>query len=166
MKRILLPTVLIASAVGLAAPASTQHTASQLVGVWKMQKFDRCKAGTNECIPFYGEKPGGYLVYSKSGVFLSQGYGDKRPMPKGPDPTDEERVALHRSMFAWGGKYKVEGDKLSTTVEVSWQASWVGSVRSSTFKITGNNLEVTSTPFKSTVDGAMIVTKLTLERVE
>ena len=166
MKRILLPTVLIASAVGLAAPASTQDAASQLVGVWKLQRFDRCVVG-GACSAFYGEKPAGYLVYSKSGVFLSQAYATKRVVPKTPDPTDEERIALHKSMFAWGGTYKVDGNKVTVAVEFAWNESWKATVRpGGTFKVEGKTLTIESSPFKSTVDGTMVVTKLTLERVE
>jgi hypothetical protein len=167
MKHLLLPTALVAFVAGSAAPASTQDAASQLVGVWKLQKFDSCKAGTDECRAFYGEKPAGYMVFTRSGVFLSQGYAEKRVVPKTPDPTDEERVSLHKSMFAWGGRYKVEDDKVVVTVEISWNQAWTGTVRPG-FKasVQGKTLTITSSPFKSTVDGTMVTTKLSLERVE
>src|SRR5262245_9057075 len=73
MKRSILPIVIAASVIGMAGPASTQDTASQIAGVWKLQKFDRCIVG-GECAPTYGEKPTGYIVYTKSGLFMSQGY--------------------------------------------------------------------------------------------
>ena len=66
--------VAITFGLGIALPASAQDLASQIVGVWKLQKVDRCKAGTAECVAFYAEKPSGYVVFTKSGVFLSQGY--------------------------------------------------------------------------------------------
>ena len=33
---------------------------------------------------------------------------------------DAERAALHRSMLAYSGKYRVEGSDFVTTVDVSW----------------------------------------------
>lgn len=156
----------ISLALASAGPASTQDIASPIIGVWKLQKFDRCVVG-GACTAFYGDKPGGYLVYTKSGVFLSQAYATKRVVPKTSDPTDEERIALHKSMFAWGGTYKVDGNKVSVAVEFAWNESWKGTVRpGGTFKVEGKALTIESSPFKSTVDGTMVVTKLMLERVE
>ena len=119
------------------------------------------------CAAFYGDKPAGYLVYTRSGFFLSQTYATKRVVPKTPDPTDEERIALHKSMFALGGTYKVDGNKVTVAVEFAWNESWKGTVRpGGTFKVDGETLTVESSPFKWTVDGTMVVTKLMLERVE
>jgi hypothetical protein len=70
-------------------------------------------------------------------------------------------------MYAWGGSYKVEGDKVVVTAEISWNQAWTGTVRPGFgANVQGRTLTITSSPFKSTVDGTMVVTKLTLERVE
>jgi hypothetical protein len=70
-------------------------------------------------------------------------------------------------MFAWGGTYEVDGNKVSVAVEFAWKESWKGTVRpGGTFKVEGKALTIESSPFKSTVDGTMVVTKLMLERVE
>jgi hypothetical protein len=103
------------------------------------------------------EKPTGYIVYSKSGAFLSQGYAMTRVVPKTPDPTDAERIALHKSMYAWGGTYTVDGNKVKVNVELAWNESWKGMVRpGGTFKVEGKVLTIESSPFKSTVDGSMV----------
>jgi hypothetical protein len=155
-------SLVLASAV----PAPADDLASQIVGVWKLQRFERCVVGA-ACTAFYGDRPAGYLLYSKGGVFVSQVYATTRVVPKAPDPTDEERIALHKSMFAWGGTYKVDGNKISVAVEFAWNESWKGTVRpGGTYKVEGKTLSIESSPFKSTVDGTMVVTKLTLERVD
>ena len=164
MKHLLLSGVLVTFVVGLAGPASTQDGGS-LVGVWKLQKFDRCVVGA-ACTAFYGENPTGYLVYTKSGLFMSQGYGTGRVVPKTPDPNDAERVELFKSMFAWGGQYKAEGNKVTTKIEFAWQEGWKGQSRVTTAKVEGKTLTVELAPFKSTIDGSMIFTKLILERIE
>jgi hypothetical protein len=165
MKRILMLPAGVAFALTLAHPAPAQDGASQIVGIWKLQKFDRCVVG-GSCSAVYGEKPPGYIVYSKSGVFLSQGYAVTRIAPKTPDPTDAERSALHKSMYAWGGTYTLDGNKVTVAVEFAWNESWKAVRPGHTVKVEGRTLSIESAPFKSPVDGAMVVNKLTLERVE
>jgi hypothetical protein len=68
---------------------------------------------------------------------------------------------------AWGGTYKVDGNKVIVAAEFSWNESWKGTVRpGTTFKVDGKTLSLESSPFKSTIDGTLVFTKLTLERVE
>lgn len=85
---------------------------------------------------------------------------------KTPDPNDAERVELFKSMFAWGGQFKAEGNKVTTKIEFAWQEGWKGQPGVTTAKVEGKTLTVESAPFKSTIDGSMIFTKLILERVE
>jgi lipocalin-like protein len=165
MKRSILPIVIAASVIGMAGPTSAQDTASQIVGVWKLQKFDRCIVG-GECAPTYGEKPTGYIVYTKSGLFMSQGYHTSRVLSKTPDPTDPERIELFKSMFAWGGRYKVDGNKVTVSVELAWIEGWKGQSRTQMATLDGKLLVIESSPFKSPIDGSLIFTKVTLDRVE
>jgi hypothetical protein len=165
MKRFLMPAVVLGLALGAYLPAAAADIDSPIVGVWKLKRFDTCRAG-GACKAFYGETPAGYIVYTKGGLFLSQGYGTGRVVSKTPDPTDDERVALFRSMHAWGGRYQVEGDKTTTEVEVAWTESWKGQRRSATFKVEGRTLTLESSPFKSPIDGTSVFTRLVLDRVE
>jgi lipocalin-like protein len=164
-KAVMRPAAVVASVVVLAAPAATQDTASQLVGIWKLQRFDRCIAG-GACEATFGEAPVGYSVYTKTGLLMTQGYYTKRVLPKTPDPTDAERIELFKSMYAYGGRYKVEGDKLTIDVEFAWTEAWKGQPRTSTFNLNGKMLTVESSPFKSPLDGKLIFTRVVFERVE
>jgi hypothetical protein len=74
VKRLLI-SALVAPGLTLALPASAQEQASQIVGVWKFQKFDRCVVG-GACVPTYGDNPTGTIVNTKS--FVPQGYGAGR----------------------------------------------------------------------------------------
>lgn len=52
------------------------------------------------------------------------------------DGTDDaERAALHMSMLAYSGRYRVEGSDLITTVEVSWNELWNGTEQRRHYKI-------------------------------
>ena len=128
--------LLAAAVLVVSPPVPAQDAASQIVGVWKLKTFERCKAGTNECTAFFGENPVGYLVYTKGGRFFSQIFNEKRPAPKGPNPSDEERILLHKSMVAWGGPYVVKDQAIIVNIEFSWNQSWTGTERQDgTFKI-------------------------------
>ncbi len=165
MKRFVMPVAAVAVALGAIQPAAAEDITAPIVGVWKLQRFDRCAVG-GACQPVYGENPTGYIVYTKTGLFLSQGYGTGRVVSKTPDPTDAERIALFKSMYAWGGSYKVEGNRSTTSIEFAWTENWKGQTRSATFKVEGRTLSLESSPFKSPIDGTMIFTRLVLDRVE
>ena len=165
MKHVILPSFVVASTMGLAGSAATEEVTSPIVGVWKLQRFERCVVG-GACEPVYGENPGGYAVYTKSGIFMTQGYHTKRVVSKTPDPTDAERIELFKSMYAWGGRYKVEGNKVTVNVEFAWTEGWKGQARTSTFYLDGKTLTSELSQFKSPIDGTLIFTKVTLERAE
>ena len=82
------------------------------------------------------------------------------------DPTDAERVELFKSMFAWGGTYKTEGNKVIYDIDIAWVQSWIGTTRTYQVETAGNKLTVTTPPFKSTVDGQDIVVVTTCERAD
>lgn len=57
-----------------------------------------------------------------------------------PGMGDAERAALHKSMLAYIGRYRVEGHDFSTTVEVSWNEEWNGTEQRRHFRIEGDKL--------------------------
>jgi hypothetical protein len=166
MNRLVAPAALafvfVVSGAG-ATPAA--DIASPIVGVWKLQRFDRCVVG-GTCAASYGEQPVGYAIYTKSGLFMSQGYGAGRIVSKTPDPTDAERIELFKTMYAWGGPYMVEGNGVTTKIEFAWTEGWKGQTRNAKFNVDGRTLTLESSHFKSPIDGSLIFTRLVLERVE
>jgi hypothetical protein len=69
-----------------------------------------------------GEHPRGYQIATPEGRWLALVTADGRPVPK----TDEDRAKALRSMIAYSGRYRIEGDKVITKVEVAWNEAWVG----------------------------------------
>jgi hypothetical protein len=45
---------------------------------------------------------------------------------RAPGETEPEHAALHKSMLAYTGKYRLEGEEFITTVDASWNESWNG----------------------------------------
>jgi len=79
--------------------------------------------------------------------------------------TDHASSALHKSMLAYTGTYRVEGDEFITTVDVSWNESWNGTEQRRRFRVDGNRLLIESNPapspfFPGTVDFRRLVWEL------
>jgi hypothetical protein len=66
-----------------------------------------------------------------------------------PGKGDSERAALHKSMLAYTGTYRIEGDEFITLVEVSWNEEWNGTEQRRHFRIDGDKLFVESAPAPS-----------------
>jgi hypothetical protein len=72
--------------------------------------------------------------------------GEGRKTPK----TDQDRADIFKSLLAYSGRYRVEGDKFITKVEVSWNPAWVGTDQERFFKVDGDRLQVISAWVQST----------------
>jgi hypothetical protein len=64
---------------------------------------------------------------------------------------DAERAALHKSMLAYSGKYRVVDNDFITTVDVSWNEVWNGTEQRRHFRIEGDKLLIESEPGPSIV---------------
>jgi hypothetical protein len=94
----------------------------RIVGTWKLVSVVYEDAQTKERTPVLGEHPRGYQIATAEGRWLAVVTADGRPVPK----TDEDRAKALRSMIAYSGRYRVDGDKVITKVEVAWNEAWVG----------------------------------------
>lgn len=159
--------LLVASVVlSLAIPAFADD-AAKLPGVWKMTSWTRHEIATGKDAKLFGEHPGGYLVYTQGGHFVWTGFNDQRPTPAAAEPTDAERVALFKSMYAYNGTYKVDGGKIVDSVDGAWNQGWVGTKFTiDRYEVSDKKLTMVSAPFKATADGAEMVVTTTFERVE
>jgi hypothetical protein len=167
MKRNLISALALIFLLTGAKPATAQDLVSSIVGTWKLTSYVRKEMATGKSDTYYGEHPSGYAYYTKGGHFLIFAAAQDRKMnEKVGAPTDVERIELFKSMFAWGGTYKTEGDKVIFEVDIAWVQSWVGTRRTYQAEIASNKLTVTTPPFKSTLDGQDIVVITTYERAE
>lgn len=160
-------TLLFTSLVlGLAAPAFADDSA-RLRGVWEMTSWTRHELASGKDVKLFGEHPGGYLVYTQGGHFIWTGFKDQRPKSVAVEPTDAERIALFKTMFAYNGTYKVEGGKIVDSVAGAWNENWVGTKFTiDKYEVSDKTLTMVSAPFKATVDGAEMIVTTTFERVE
>jgi lipocalin-like protein len=110
----------------------------KLVGTWKLASWVMEDDVTKEQKPLYGEHPHGYGTFTAAGraFFVLTGEGRKVPQ------TDEERAAALRSMVAYTGNYRIEGDRFITKVDTAWNEAWVGTDQVRTYKIDGDRLYI------------------------
>lgn len=167
MKCFLMPTLAFAFLLTTMPTLSAEEDlATSIVGPWKLTSFARKDVATGKTDAPYGEHPPGYAYYTKGGHFLSFAVSQGRKKNESAEPTDAERVELFKSMFAWGGTYKTEGNKVIYNVDIAWVQSWVGTTRTYQAEMAGNKLTVTTQPFKNVVDGKDIVVVMTFERAD
>jgi hypothetical protein len=114
-----------------------------LLGTWKLRSYVTTTDAGETLTPF-GEHPNGYLSYSADGRMQVIGTSDGRIAPHGAAPSDEERVTLYETMFAYAGTYTVEADKVIHHVDISWNHVWTDTDQVRGFKLSGNNLTITS----------------------
>jgi hypothetical protein len=60
--------------------------------------------------------------------------------------SDAELAELMKTMAAYTGKYRIEGDDFVTTVDVPWYPVWVGSEQRRHYKLEGDKLTIVSAP--------------------
>ena len=121
----------------IAVQPSFADDRAKLFGLWRTVSFETEDQKSSEREAPLGKNPRGYVMYTPEGRMWSIVTGEGREAPK----TDEDRAALFKSMFAYTGMYRVEGDKLITKVDVSWNPAWVGKDQVRSFKIDGDRLQ-------------------------
>jgi hypothetical protein len=140
---------LAAAAAGMILTASTPATSEQrhpLIGSWKLVSWQViAEDGTPQDV--FGTSPNGYLVLTPEGrsIVVTTAAGRKG----GAD--DAARAALHKSMLAYSGRYRVEGSDFITTVEVSWNEEWNRTEQRRHYRIEGDKLFIESAPAPSII---------------
>jgi hypothetical protein len=118
-------------------------SAELLVGNWKLISWQVVIEG--EPKDLFGTKPNGYLILTCEGRAMALTTAETRA----PGDTEAERAALHKSMLAYTGKYRLEGDEFITTVDTSWNEVWNGTEQRRRFRIEGDKLIIESAPAPS-----------------
>jgi len=112
----------------------------KMIGTWKLISQETEIQATGEKAAALGQSPAGYVIITAEGRLMTVVTADGR---KPPD-TVQERAELLNNMVAYTGRYRLEGDKWITSVDVAWNPEWVGTEQTRFFKIKGDRLEVVS----------------------
>jgi hypothetical protein len=77
----------------------------------------------------------------------------------------DEQAAAFRSMIAYTGKFRLEGEKFITEVDVAWNEAWVGTEQVRFWRLEGDRLHIVSAPIPNpNVQGSMMIGTLVWER--
>jgi hypothetical protein len=146
--------------LGISAQPRAAVEQNPLVGSWKMVSYQRV-LDNGEPQNGLGEHPKGVVILTPEGraVLLTAADGRK------PATNDAGRAELWKSMVAYSGKYRVEGDDFITSVDVSWNEEWNGTEQRRHFKIEGDKLILTTSPAPSPIyPGKMYYARAVFER--
>jgi hypothetical protein len=149
MRAILFLVLLLAS---LAAPARGGEK-EQIVGTWKLVSVMYEDQETKALTPVLGNNPRGRQIATADGRWLALVTAENRPVPK----TDEERAQALRTMISYSGRYRVEGNKVTTKVEMAWNEAWVGGEQVRFVRFEGDKLFIESPPMPHPNVGGKVV---------
>ena len=136
--------------------------ATQLAGTWKLVSW-LTKFDGGEIVEPYGPNPKGRLVLTPDSHWIIILTGANRK----PAKTADEKAALLNSMIAYSGKYSVEGDRITTHVDMSSNEIYTGPNQDQTrfFRIDGNKLTLRTPEIVSAVrPGQKAVGTISFER--
>jgi Lipocalin-like domain len=118
--------------------------ADGLIGTWRLVSW-QVIVENEPPQNVFGLHPKGFLILTREGRSIVLTTAENRRGGMG----DAERVALHKSMLAYSGKYRVEGNDFITVVDVSWNEEWNGTEQRRHFRIEGDKLFIESAPAPS-----------------
>ena len=157
----MLRTLMIALSLFLLANPCHADEKDRLIGTWKLLSAVHEDVATKERKQVYGEHPNGYIVFTPEGRVFVILTADGRKVPQ----TEQERAAALISMSAYAGKYRLEGDKFITKVDVASNEAWRGTDQVRFYRLDGNQLYIETAPFSApTFGGSMVRGILVWER--
>jgi hypothetical protein len=120
--------------------------ADGLVGTWKLVSW-QVIVGNEPPREVFGAHPKGFLILTPQGrAMVLTTAQDRRA-----GSSDARQAALHKSMLAYTGKYRVDGHDFITVIDVSWNEEWNGTQQRRHFRLQGDKLFIESAPAPSFV---------------
>lgn len=87
----------------------------------------------------YGAAPLGYLFITPDKRMITVITSNDRV----PSDSESGDAALFKSMMAYSGPFRIEGDdQFITEVEVSWHPGWLGTEQARSFSVAGDILSI------------------------
>ncbi|WP_028229486.1 lipocalin-like domain-containing protein [Paraburkholderia ferrariae] len=113
---------------------------NKLHGSWRLVSLVTEHQDSKERTQPWGADPNGYLILGSDGRMMALITAKARE----PGNTNEILAALLRTMMAYTGRYRIDGDRLITKVDSSWNEAWSGSEQERFYKLDGDTLEITT----------------------
>ena len=155
-------------AIAIAVPASASSAADdEIYGTYRLISSTREIVATGEVIDTFGKNPKGFITYGRDGRMLVLITADGRAKPESlAKMTDVQRADLFRTMAAYGGTYKFDGNKIAHHIDISWNEVWNETTVIRDIRKEGGRLVYTTRPAPFSADGKVSVTTLIWEKVQ
>jgi hypothetical protein len=132
-----------------------------LLGNWKLVSFYTEDTQTKQRNNAYGEHPTGAIGFTPAGRFFAFATADNR---KGPQTT-EDQAAAFRTVIAYTGQWRIEGDKFITKVDVAANPAMVGTEQVRFWQVKDGKLHITTAPLPNpNAAGSTMIGTLVWER--
>ena len=119
--------------------------ARALYGTWKLKSWVTEVLETKERFTFFGSTPNEFIHFSDEGRTFALLTAEGRK----PVQSEADQIDAFSSLVAYTGRYRIDGDRLVTTVDASADPSWVGTELVRYYKCDNDSLEITTAPFVS-----------------
>lgn len=114
-----------------------------LIGTWELVSYKVEEKETGSFINAMGPAPRGRVIFTPDGWVAFNLEGSNRL----PATTDADRAQLMKTLVAYIGRYRVEGDQWVTSVQTAWAPEWVGTEQRRTVTVNGQYADVV-TPWR------------------
>jgi len=105
-----------------------------IVGAWSLTSFTEKNLQTGAVAYPLGKGAKAPVIYTADGHVVTLFTSESRKPPVAAQATDQEAVALYRTMVAFAGRYELRGTKLIYRPEISWNEAWNGTVQERFFE--------------------------------
>ncbi|WP_439893909.1 lipocalin-like domain-containing protein (plasmid) [Ralstonia sp. 25C] len=111
---------------------------TKLHGSWRLVSFETELQNAKERTQPWGADPKGALMFGEDGRMMVLVTANARE----PGNTDEKLAALFRTVMAYTGRYRIDGDRFITTIDASWNEAWNGTEQERFYTLDRDALEI------------------------
>ncbi len=117
-------------------------SSSALIGTWKLVSCVLEDVETKVQKLVWGANPNGYIVMTPEGRWIVIQTAEGRNAPQ----NDEDRIAAFKSLLAYSGRYRTEGNKIVINVDIAADEAWTGTEQVRYYEIDGDELRIEAPP--------------------
>src|SRR5262245_39097494 len=143
-------------------PAATQE--DRLHGTYRLVSTIQKLVNTGEVETFTNER--GFITYGSEGRMFVIIVRGERPKPESiAKLSDPQRAELFRTMVAYSGTYKFDGENVEHQIDIAWNEIWAGTKQVRTVTIEGDRISLATPAAPRPQDGKISVNTLVWEKV-
>lgn len=137
-----------ASCLFFSGSSLADDIAEQLAGTWKLISLS-VRFNGGDAVEPYGPTPKGRLVLTRDGHWIIILTASDRK----PAKTVDEKAALLDSLLAYSGRHTIDGDRITTRIEMSSNEIFSGANQDQTrfFKLEGDRLTLRTPEIMSAI---------------